>query len=129
MLMATTVARVLVRIAGVLQLGLGLLFWTGNVLTLIPLHMLVGSVIVLLLWTLAGLAARAGAHAGLVLLAGAWGVVVLVLGMTQTALLPGSLHWLVQVMHLLVGLVALALAEALAQRILPWPSVGGGDRY
>src|SRR5919201_5819021 len=118
MLMATTVARVLVRIAGVLQLGLGLLFWTGNVLTLIPLHMLVGSVIVLLLWTLAGLAARAGAHAGLVLLALAWGVVVPVLGMTQTALLPGPLHWLVQVMHLLVGLVALALAETLARRIL-----------
>ncbi len=35
--------------------------------------------------------------------------------MTQAELLPGDLQWLVQVAHLLVGLVAMGLAERLAR--------------
>jgi hypothetical protein len=46
-----------------------------------------------------------------------WGAVVPVFGMTQTQILPGSFHWIVQVLHLVVGLAALALAETLARRI------------
>jgi hypothetical protein len=38
--------------------------------------------------------------------------------MTQAAVLPGDLHWLVQVLHLLVGLGAIGQAESLATRTL-----------
>jgi hypothetical protein len=34
--------------------------------------------------------------------------------MTQQGLLPGSLHWIVRVAHLVIGLAAMPLAERLA---------------
>jgi hypothetical protein len=34
--------------------------------------------------------------------------------MTQAAILPGDLHWIVRLAHLLVGLVAMGLGERLA---------------
>jgi hypothetical protein len=114
---ASTVVRILVRACAVVLLVLGLLFWTGNAHSLVPLHQFTGFVLVLALWTQAGLAARAGVSVGLVALAAAWGLVVPILGMTQTELLPGGAHWLIQVLHLLVGLVAIGLAEALATRV------------
>ena len=66
---------------------------------------------------LAGLAARAGVNLALVALAVVWGLIVPVLGMTQAGLLPGSLHLIVRVIHLLVGLGAIWQAEILAARI------------
>jgi hypothetical protein len=42
----------------VVQLALGVLFWTGNATGLVGLHMLNGIVIVLLLWVMAGLRKR-----------------------------------------------------------------------
>ncbi len=113
----TTIVQVLVRVCGLALVTLGLLFWTGNARGLIPLHMLLGLVLVLALWTLAGLAARAGAPIGLVALAVVWGLIVPALGLTQAQLLPGSAHWVIQVLHLLVGLGAIAQAEGLARRI------------
>ncbi|MGN6359492.1 MAG: hypothetical protein ACTHMJ_07850 [Thermomicrobiales bacterium] len=114
---ATTIAQWLVRCCGVVLIALGLLFWTENALSLVPIHMLLGLVLVLSLWTLAGLAARAGVNPGLVALAIVWGLIVPVLGMTQASLLPGSLHWIVRIVHLLVGLAAIWQAENLAERI------------
>jgi hypothetical protein len=113
---AITVAHWLVRLTGLIQIVLGILFWTGNALTLIPVHMLSGFVLVLSVWTLAVLAARAGVSRGFVVLVIVWGVIVLVLGLTQTQLLPGDFHWVIQVLHLLVGLGAIGQAEGLATR-------------
>ena len=115
---ATTIARWLVRLLGTIMLILGTLFWTGNALSLIPVHMLLGLALVLTLWTLAILAARGGVHPGLVALAIAWGLVVPILGLSQDGLLPGPAHWVIQVLHLLVGLAAIGLAEALSVRLV-----------
>ena len=114
---ATTIAQMLLRLAGLIAIVLGLLFWTGNFLQLIPIHMLAGIVVVLSLWTLAGLAARAGVPIGLVALAIVWGLIVPILGMTQNQLLPGSAHWVIQVLHLLLGAGAIGQGEGLAARI------------
>lgn len=114
---ATTVAQWVVRLTGVTQVVLGLLFWTGRALTLVPVHMAVGLTFVLALWALAGLGARAGAGSGRVILVALWGMLVLGLGVTQTRLLPGPAHWIVQVLHLLVGIAAMALAARLAGQI------------
>ena len=113
---AITVAQILVRLLGTVMLILGGLFWTGNALSLIPVHMLVGLVLVVTLWTLAILAAVSRVHPGLVAVAIAWGLLVPILGLTQASLLPGPAHWLIQVLHLLVGLAAIGLAETLARR-------------
>jgi hypothetical protein len=113
----TTIAQILIRICGPTALVLGVLFWTGNALLLLPVHMLVGIVLVLALWTLAVLAAVSGVHRGFIALAMVWGLIVPILGMTQNQLLPGALHWIIQVLHLLIGIVAMSLGNGLARRI------------
>ena len=111
------VAQMAVRVCFVILLILGILFWTGRAGSLIPLHQFLGFVLVLGLWTLAALAARSQVTFGLVAIAFPWGLLVPVFGLTQTRIAPGSLHWIVQVLHLLVGLVAVGLAESLARRL------------
>jgi hypothetical protein len=113
-----TALRMFVRVAGLVMVTLGLLFWTGNALGLLPIHMLIGLLLVLSLWTLAALAAAAGVNPALVALAFVWGLLVPALGVTQERLLPGTGHWVIQVLHLLVGLSLIALAESLARRTL-----------
>jgi len=114
---ATTAIQMLVRATFVVQLVLGVLFWTGNALDLVPLHQTIGFLLVFGLWAQAALAARAGVQPALVALAAVWGLVVPVLGLTQTRLLVGSAHWLIEVLHLLVGVAAVGMAEGLAARI------------
>lgn len=114
---ATTVAQMLVRLTGLINIVLGVLFWTHHALTLIPVHMQVGYVFVLSLWVLALLAARAGVNPAFFGLAIVWGFLVSALGMTQDRLLVGNTHWVVQVLHLLVGMVGMGQAEGLAARI------------
>jgi hypothetical protein len=116
MRLAITIPQMLVRLLGVVMLVLGGLFWSGNALELVPIHMLLGVLLVLALWSVAILAARSGVHPGLVALGLLWGLVVPTLGVLQAGLLPGPLHWLIQVLHLLVGLGAIGLAETLARR-------------
>jgi hypothetical protein len=113
----TTVAHTLVRLTGLTAIVLGVLFWTGNARVLIPVHMLIGLVLVLSLWTLAFLAARAGVNRGLVTLAVIWGFIVPLLGLTQGQLLPGDYHWVIKVVHLLVGMGAMGQGDGLAARI------------
>jgi hypothetical protein len=112
-----TVAQWLVRVTGLIQIVLGLVFWTGNQLALVPVHILVGLVLVLSLWTLAFTGARSGVQPGLVAVAFVWGLVVVVLGLTQADILTTGPHWVIQVLHLLVGLAAIGQAEAIGARI------------
>ena len=37
--------------------------------------------------------------------------------MSQTRLLPGDAHWVIQVLHLLIGIGAMGLGQGLATRI------------
>lgn len=113
----TTIAQTAIRVAAPIMLILGLLFWTDNALFLVPLHMMIGLLLVLALWTLALIAAISGVNLGLVALVVVWSLVMPTLGLTQQRLLPGSAHWLIQVLHLLVGVGAIALGERLARSI------------
>jgi hypothetical protein len=103
-----------IRAGWLVQLALGLAFWTGNLLDLVDLHQLLGILLVLALWTLAALAHRAGVPGGLVAAAGVWGLVVVIVGLTQRELLAGSAHWVIEVLHLLLGIGLVGLAERLA---------------
>jgi hypothetical protein len=113
---AVTAVQMAIRVLGVIQILLGLAFWTGNALGLVDLHMLNGILIVLLLWVMVALAAAARVQPGLAVGAFAWGLIVVALGLTQEELLPGSAHVVIEVLHLLVGVAALALADTLATR-------------
>jgi hypothetical protein len=111
-----TAIQMAIRVLGVFQLALGIIFWTGNALGLVDLHQLIGILLVLGLWTQAALAHRAGVPAGLVAGAAVWGLLVPIVGLAQRDLLPGGAHWVIQVIHLLLGIGLLALAENLATR-------------
>jgi hypothetical protein len=106
--------RIVMRASILILLVLGVLFWTGNALALVPLHMLFGLLLVLGLWTIAGLAVSRGASPVQAVAAAVLGLVVIALGMTQTQLLPGPNHWVVRVLHLLLGLGVMGMAERLA---------------
>ena len=108
------IAQMLMRLVAATMVILALLLWSGNALNLLQVHMLLGLLLVLLLWSFAVLALRAGVEPWLVALGVVWGLVVPALGVTQARLLPGSLHWVIQVLHLVVGLTAIGLADVLA---------------
>lgn len=112
-----TVAQMTIRISGVLLLALGVFIWTGNFDQLIPYHRVLGFVLVIALWTLSFLAAREGVPIGLVAAAVAYGLIAPVVGLTQTTVLTGGLHWVIQVIHLLIGLGAVGWGEGLGQAI------------
>ena len=117
MRITANVLRILVSAIGVVMIVLGLLFWTGNAFALLPLHMLLGIALVLMLWIIAVMTLVARVNPILALVALIWGLIVPILGITQYQLLPGSLHWIIQALHLLVGIVAIALANILARQI------------
>ncbi|HSU14119.1 hypothetical protein [Longimicrobium sp.] len=113
-----SISNWIVRLAGTLQLVLGALFWTGHAYTCVPLHIIGGAAIVLALWTVAVLALIARTHRGLALFALLWGLALPAFGIRQATVLIGPMHWIVRVIHLLMGLAAMALAGTLAQAIL-----------
>jgi hypothetical protein len=117
MRLVLTIAQMLVRITGVLQLILGLLIWAENMFSLIGIHTLIGLLFVLSLWVLAAVSTRAGVPtsqaAGVAIL----GLIALVFGMVQTSILPGSAHWIIQILHLLIGMAAVASGEIIGGRL------------
>lgn len=118
MKVTANVLRILVSAIGAIMIVLGLLFWTGNAFALLPLHMLLGLTLVLMLWIIAVMALVARVNPIVALIALLWGLIVPILGITQDQLVPGSLHWIIQALHLLVGITAIALANILARQIV-----------
>jgi hypothetical protein len=114
---AITVVHMTLRGSGLLLVLLGVAIWTGRADGIIPIHELLGFVLVLSLWTLAYFGARAGVPKGMVAAAVAWGLIAPILGLTQANLLDNSWHWVIQVVHLVVGLAALGTGEGIAQRM------------
>jgi hypothetical protein len=130
--MTTLITIWVVRVAGIIQLVLGTLFWTGRAYTYLGLHISIGFLVVLGLWTLAILALVARAGRGLAMFALLWGLALPAFGMQQAMILVGSLHWIIRVIHLIMGLAALGTADRLAKTILATvisgrAGVTGGD--
>jgi len=92
---------------GALLLVLGVLIWTGDWDGLILLHLTLGVILVCTLWFICAMAARAGVPTGTVAFAAGWGVLVVLLGLAQEELVPGDLHWTIQVLHLAISMGAI----------------------
>lgn len=107
----------LLRLCGGGALILGLAFWSGHYRYLTRLHIGLGMAVVISLWILAGIAWKHGARTSLVLFAAGWGALTWIVGVTQYQLLPGSLHWIVAVAHLLLGMVSIGLGGQLARTV------------
>jgi hypothetical protein len=106
-----------VRLLALALVGLGIQFWMGRSLELLPVHMRMGEVLIALLWILAAMGLRAGVKAGLVFGAIGYGLLAFVFAMTMGRLLPGGAHVVIRVVHLLIGLGAVGLAESIGARI------------
>jgi hypothetical protein len=108
----------IVRISGTVQLVLGALFWTGHAYQYLPVHIINGIVIVLTLWTAAVLALVARTRRGLAVFGLLWGLALPAFGLEQAGILAGSMHWIIRVTHLLMGLAAMGIAGTLGQAVL-----------
>ena len=115
--MIARIASIVLRVCGVLAVLLGLLFWSGNALTLVPLHMLLGLLVVLSLW-IVGIGQAFSSRGSWPLAFGALllGLLVIVVGMRQSSLMVGPFHWVIQVVHLLLGILAVGVGQIAAAR-------------
>lgn len=117
MRIATILLQNLIRLLGVILIVLGILFWTGHSLNLVGLHMRLGETLAALLIILAILGIVARLHPALTIGAIVWALLVVFFGMKMGSMLPGPAHEAIRVLHFLIGLAAIALAESLGARI------------
>ena len=107
--------QLVARVVFVIELVLGVLLWTGGADSVRPFHIAVGVVLVIDLWVASALGIRRGAPVPLVALAIVWSLGMPALGLVQESILPGSAHVVIQVLHLLVGVIGVGLVEGLAR--------------
>ena len=117
--MFVRITIMVIRLCVFIALILGILLWTkviGGPLVL--LHMILGLLIALSLVMLGSFIVTVkGRNIGLAIGAFLLAICTIALGLRQQSILPGSsLHWIIQVAHLLLGLLALGIAEMIAGR-------------
>ena len=114
--MAIRVSLMVLRIAVLFNLITGIIFWTGNADPLQIVHIVVGIIAVLALWTLGIMQGLRGSNYGLTAAAIVVGLLLALVGLFQTGWLTCSNHWIIQVIHLLLGIAAIGLGELIGGR-------------
>ncbi len=121
--MVARIGIMVLRLSVLLALILGVIRWiTGQFSPALQgIHQLFGLLVTLSLWALAYalFTAPKGKNPGLAIGAIVLGLVILFVGLTQTNILylTPSTHWLIQVIHLLLGLGGAGMGEAIAGRL------------
>lgn len=110
-------ASALLTASGLIALVLGLLFWSGNALHLISMHMLLGIVAVVALWVI-GFAQALGKGGSwpLAIIAFVIGLLTIFLGLHQMTLMVGPNHWIIEVVHLILGLLTIGFGHMCSAR-------------
>ena len=110
-------ASAVLTLSGGLALVLGLLVWSGPALNLVSMHMLLGFLAVGSLWVIG--VGQFLSHSGswaIALSALLVGAFTGVLGLYQSSLMIGEAHWMIQVIHLLLGVLTIGLGHMGAAR-------------
>jgi hypothetical protein len=115
--MVIRIASVILTLAGLLALVSGLLFWSGTALNLIAMHMLLGFLAVGALWVI-GIAQAFSRGGSWIIAACALivGAIMAAFGMIQSSLVVGAFHWIIQVIHLALGLLTVGIGHMGAAR-------------
>ena len=113
-----SVLRWIVRIAFLIAFLLGLVLWTGHSAAYLQIHMGLGFLITFALLVLVILSIVSRVKPALPILSLLWAVALPVIGIAQLRLMPGASHWIIQVVHLIIGFGAVGLAEVLSKRAL-----------
>lgn len=118
--MVVRIALMVLRLAVVVNLVLGVLFWTSTIdnsgITL--LHIILGLLAVISLFTIGIAQGIRGGSFGLALATFVLGFLLAFVGLFQKQWLadPNPNHWIIQVVHLILGLAAIGLGEMIAGR-------------
>src|SRR5438045_3330267 len=99
----------LLRALIAVQILLGAAFWAGYLPGLVNLHVALGSAFVFVLWMIAAIAIAKKRSVPLALVAILWGALIGAFGIVQRQMLVGDMHWVIRVLHLVVGIVAMPM--------------------
>lgn len=115
--MVIRIASVVLSFAGLLALILGLLIWTQSALNLIQMHMWLGLLAVGALWVI-GITQAFSKNGSWLVAAFALviGAAMIIIGLTQSTLMPGAFHWVIQLLHLVLGLLVIGIGHIGAAR-------------
>jgi hypothetical protein len=115
--MVIRITSIVLSLAGLIALILGLLFWTGIAVHLVSMHMLLGLLAVAALWVIAiGQAFAKGGSWTVAACSLVVGALTIVFGLYQSSMMVGPLHWVIQVLHLILGLFTVGLGHLGAAR-------------
>jgi hypothetical protein len=101
------------RLAILVQLIVGIALWTGHLTSLVDLHRTIGVLFVVALWVIAIIALVQRRSPGLAVFGILWGLAVAGVGFMQQGMLVGDMHWIIRVLHLVIGVAAMPIAEKL----------------
>jgi hypothetical protein len=108
------ISVMVLRICALAALILGILFWTDNAKGLTLVHMLLGFAVVISLWVLGIAQGLRGGSFGLALSTFVVGLLLAFVGLFQTRWLTNDMHWIIQVIHLVLALAAIGLGEMIS---------------
>ena len=118
MILSITVLRWILRLVFLVSLILGVVLWSGRGYEYLRLHMWLGFIITFALLALVIISLLARARPALASVTLLWAVALPALGIAQLRIMPGPNHWIIRVVHLLLGIGAIGLGEVLAKRSL-----------
>lgn len=116
--MTGTVAalRWVARLDGLGALILGIILWTGS-LGVLKIHILAGFILSLTMLLIGIVGFLSRVKPALPIVAIFWALLLPYVGFVQLRPLPGAGRIIIQVIHLLIGVGAIGIAEALAAKI------------
>ncbi len=110
-------ASAVVTLAGTLALVSGLVLWLGAAPSLVSMHMLLGILTVASLWIIGvAQALSSNGSTSVAALAVIVGALTAYIGMNQTSMLLGAYHWIVQIGHLILGILSIGVGHMAAAR-------------
>ena len=115
--MVIRIALMVLRVTVLVNLITGIIFWTGNADSLQLLHIILGLLAVISLFTIGIVQGLRGGSFGLALATFAVGFLLALVGLFQKNWLPDNAsHWVIHVIHLILGLTAIGLGEMIGGR-------------
>ena len=106
----------------------GLLIWTGRPVPWTSVHMGLGVLLGLTLIVLGVVVTRLTGRMSATLIAVGWTVLLIAYGVAHARLWPGDSHWIAQLLHVLIGLATLGVAERMVRgvpAVVATPHQGG----
>ena len=108
--------RWVARLDGLVALILGIILWTGSASSL-KIHIVTGFIMTLALLFIGLMGFFSRLKPALPIIAIAWAILLPYVGFAQLRLWPGASHIVIQVIHLLIGICAIGIVEAVGARI------------